>query len=101
MALERPETVFAAKMPERLMALRARSRAVAAFISTRPPAASMWPLCMISAVSLGMPVEGTATCRKLSPDGSMVIYPPAPNPTRPRGTEMVPPLSIVPLTSAA
>ena len=102
MAPERPPTVRASTMPDMLMALRAASRAVAAWMTTRPPAALIRPDCSISAFLPAVsPLVGTATWRKPSPERSRVARSPAPRPTRPSGTLMVPLFSTWPPRSAA
>ena len=100
MAPERPLTVRASTTPVRLIACRATSRAVAALISTRPPFALIRPLCWMSAFSPADP-EGTSTSRKPSPEMSRVARSPAPRPTFPSGTLIVPAFSTEPPSRAA
>ena len=100
-APDRPPMLRASTMPDRLIADRAASRAVAACISMRPPTALVRPACRISAPAEPSGVEGTLTCRKPSPEKSSVARSPAPSPTLPIGTEIVPAWSTLPPRSAA
>ena len=91
MAPLRPDTERAETVPEMFTASRTALAAVAAEISTRPPRAEIFPETLISGVpSLSVAVSGTATWRNPRPVGSSVACDPAPRPTRPRGTEILP-----------